>query len=61
MGPAIYSFVFAAIMSANAVTTNNVVVAIVDWLACLWLFVSGCILTFQHYNEIKPVTLDDEN
>lgn len=53
MAQFLYAFLFSAIMSGNAVTTNNVILSVVDWLACVWLFISGVILTLQHYKSDK--------
>jgi hypothetical protein len=55
MGQFVYAFVFAGIMSANAVTTTNGVLAVIDWLACAWLFISGVILMVSYYTTDDTV------
>ncbi len=55
MAQFVYAFVFAGIMSANAVTTSNGFLAVVDWLACAWLFLSGVILTINYYTTDDTV------
>lgn len=63
MAQFVYAFVFAGIMSANAVTTSNIVLSVVDWLACAWLFVSGVILTINYYGNRDSIDINfyDEN
>lgn len=63
MAQFVYAFLFAAIMSANAVTTNNGFLAVVDWLACAWLFLSGVILTVNYFSRKDSIEVNfyDEN
>lgn len=63
MAQFIYAFVFAGIMSANAVTTNNLFLSVVDWLACAWLFLSGVILVINYYRNDDTIEVNfyDEN
>lgn len=51
MGPAIYSFIFAAVMAGNAVTTSNLVLSVIDWLAVVWLFYAGVVQTLHFYRS----------
>lgn len=57
MAQFVYAFVFTGIMSANAVTTSNGFLAIVDWLATTWLFISGVILVINYYGNRDSIEI----
>lgn len=63
MGAAIYAFVFSAIMSANAVSTNKFWLSVIDWVAVGWLFLAGVVSILQFYRsrEYLEVDLYDED
>lgn len=63
MGSAIYAFVFAAIMSANAVSTSQGVLTVIDWLAVVWLFYAGTAQTLHYYRskDVIEVNWYDED
>lgn len=63
MGSAIYAYLFAVVMSANAVTTSNGVLSVVDWVLCSWLFFAGTTQILHHYRskDIIEVNWYDED
>lgn len=58
MGSAIYAYLFAVLMAANATSVYYLPLMVVDWVAVAWLFYAGTIATLHHFKSRDIIEVD---